>query len=365
MGFEAKVLADSVSPEGQRLTSLELTYPRIVHSEMMTHRVFSRNSASTRAIAIKAQLDNQLGEFFVPSEFGVNKKGMQAFVNLTADKDERAREVWTHGEERALTTFLELILGEKVLQRVLGYEPSREYVSREVIQEHYSELVGLIPKADPDPEKDFAISDESMLNVHKQLAGRGLEAYMWHTIVLTGTEMENFFALRDHPDAQGEIATIARMAHEQIDASTPRELSFGEWHLPYVTDEDRHALAGDTTKLIQVSAARAAAASYNRQHARSEYKSLFDRYGDLLRGGHMSPLEHQARPFSQNEIEERDEEIAFMRHNDARRMQLLKGIGLTALNQKIEQHHFRGNLRGWVSQRKLIPNEDNFAKVIR
>lgn len=351
MAFRAVVLADSVSLEGCRLTTFELTYPRIVHAEMMTHRLFSRNSASTRAIPLSVQLYNLLTNPFIPEKFGVNQPGMQAYRHLEGMKYEEAVKVWLQGRDRAITTVIELILGIEKAEEVLQYDSSREYVSGDVILEHFEELKQLFPKS----TDDIDLSETGMLNVHKQLAGRGLESYMWHTIVLTATEFDNFFALRDHPDAQGEIATIARLMKKAYVESTPKQLQPRQWHLPYVTEGE----FDNIEDAIKSSVARAAATSYNRQHVHNPERER-GRYNDLLSGGHMSPFEHQATPFTRDEWRLR------------RTLQNVAGGFVTHDNLNVSAGHlqevarlleFSGNLRGWTPHRKQIANEYNFGEL--
>ena len=354
MAANATILADSISPNGCRLTSFEATYGRIVHSEMMTHRVFSRNSASTRAIPISIQLRNLLANPFIPERFGINQRGMQSAQFLEGLKHERAVELWLRGRDRAVTNVIEMILGTEIAEEVLGYDSNREYVPGDVLLERLPNLTALFPKSDDEVD----LSETSMLNVHKQLAGRGLEAYMWHTIVLTGTEFENFFALRDHPEAQGEIAQIARLMREAYDDSTPKELEFGEWHLPYVKDgEFERPFDG-----IRASAARAAAASYGRQYAEVAPEKEYDRYNDLVYKGHMSPLEHQGTPFSKQEYEARSEAAM------AARTRLYASLVVGEVNQPalnaVESLKFSGNLRGWTQHRKQIAHEANFGLIV-
>ena len=48
--IKAVIAADSINVKGKRITTFIVTMPRIVLAELNTHRVFSRNSASSRAI---------------------------------------------------------------------------------------------------------------------------------------------------------------------------------------------------------------------------------------------------------------------------------------------------------------------------
>lgn len=362
MAFQAVVLADSISPEGHRITTFEATYPRIVHAEMMTHRMFSRNSASTRAIPLAIQLKNLLENPFIPEKFGINQSGMQAYRDLEGLKHEEAVELWLRGRDRAITTVLELILGNQVAEEVLQYESNREFVSAETLLKDFDKLMELLPKSTDSVEKQQLMESKGVLNVHKQLAGRGLEAYMWHTIVLTGTEFDNFYALRDHPEAQGEIATIARLMKQAYNESTPKRLEEGEWHLPYVEEgEFDNPFDG-----VRASAARCASVSYNRQHVRNAEKE-FERYETLLRGGHMSPLEHQATPFTASEYGRREGVMKVIeKYLDVQSNHVgpeLTDGEMNGILQAAGQLMFSGNLRGWTQHRKQIAHEDNFGAL--
>lgn len=349
MAFSAEIVADSISPDGHRLTTYEATYPRIVHSEMMTHRVFSRNSASTRAIPIAAQLKNVLLNPFIPEKFGINQSGMQASFFLTGDKHLQAVMLWLRGRDRALTTTLELILGDEIMGALFEYIPSKEFVTGERLLEKFVMLKELLPKSGD----LIDLSQTTMLNAHKQLAGRGLESYMWHTVVLTGTEFENFFALRDHADAQGEIATIARHLRAAHDESTPKELSYGQWHTPYVNEDE---YVNDTEGAIQASAARSGSASYGRQNIKRTVEGERERYLDYRNKAHMSPLEHQATPISKEEWAIRRAAI-----RDIRSSGRSTGVSPLALSQLVDSLEFSGNFRGWRQHRKDIQHESNFA----
>lgn len=349
MSFEAKVLADSVDSHGNRLLTLEETYPRLVHAERMTHRIQSKNSASTRAIPLSNQLRNLLENPFIPEKFGINQPGMQSYNHLSGLKHDDAVEVWLTGRDRALTTTIELILGREAAADVLGYNPRREFVHRDTLTEHFDEVMEIIPKS----TDTIDLNETGFLNVHKQLAGRGLEAYMWHTIIVSGTEWDNYFALRDHKEAQGEIATAARLSRKAIENSTPIQLEHGQWHTPLVEPGE----FDDTFDAIRASGARTAAVSYNRQAVKNFEKEV-GRYNDLRNGGHMSPLEHQATPFSEGELIARDNMA-----EAASRAGRMVELGELAIRQLEESTQFLGNFRGWRQHRKDIEHEDNFGNL--
>src|SRR3954454_17073296 len=94
MGFDAKVLADSVSPGGHRLTTVEATFPRFILAEANTHRVFSRNSASSRAIPTERNIERVTLDPFVPETFNQRIKGMGVGDALEAEEAEKARHLW-------------------------------------------------------------------------------------------------------------------------------------------------------------------------------------------------------------------------------------------------------------------------------
>lgn len=351
MSFAARAIADSISTLSRiRIITILATYPRLIHSEVMTHRMFGRNSASTRAIPLKNQLRNILTNPFIPEKFGINEPGMQSWSYLAGLKHNEAVEIWLRGRDRAVTTVIELILGLELAGKVLGYDTSEEgaYAPADVLLAKLDEVIALIPAS----QSEVPLDDTTLLNVHKQLAGRGLEAYMWHTIVITATEWDNFRALRDHPDAQGEIATIARHIRQAIETSTPRELGEGDWHLPFV-EPGEFASVEDG---IKASVVRCAATSYNRHEAKRPHDDEVKRYHGLVKGGHMSPLEHQATPFTRPEIIACGNAANNLRSEGNR-------LGLTKrqIDQRVEGLQFLGNLRGWTSHRKEIPGESNFG----
>lgn len=302
MGFDAKVLADSQSPAGYRLTTLEATFPRFVLAEFNTHRVFSRNSASSRAIPIAKQLRRVLEDPYVPIEFGSNQPGMQAGPALDGEKQEAAEREWLNARDDAVRRVLGLVTDPDTAQGdLLGTLEQIEEAAR--------------AKDRPD----------AWLNVHKQVANRLLEPFMWHTVIVTATEWENFWNLRCHPDAQPEIRLVAETMRDAAAASEPVELAEDEWHLPLVRPEDRDQ-TGSIEDLIKVSAGRCARVSYLTHAGKRDLGADIELHDRLLESGHMSPLEHPARPLSADEL---------------------------------ERGEWSGNFRGWHSYRKSIKGEAN------
>lgn len=243
--IEAKTIADSMSVDGIRLTTMQLKYHRFIHSEVLTHRVFSRNASSSRAIPVSKMIEQVRNDPAIPIYWGKNQAGMQAKEELEDGDKEYSMFLWGNSVDIACNIA-----------------------------------------------KDMA-----KIGAHKQIVNRILEPYQWMHVVVTATEWENFFALRDHPDAQPEIQELAKAMRKAMDESKPTYLRFGEWHLPYITNDDRESLLLDQMK--KVSAARCARISYlkhdNTSPSLDDDLCLFER----LVGGepmHAPPLEHQATP---------------------------------------------------------------------
>jgi thymidylate synthase ThyX len=302
MGFDAKVLADSQSPAGNRLTTLEATFPRFVLAEFNTHRVFSRNSASSRAIPIAKQLRRVLEEPYVPIEFGSNQPGMQAGPALSGEKEEAAEGEWLRARDDAV-------------RRVLGLVTDPDTAQGDLL-----DTLEQVEQATRNKDRP-----DAWLNVHKQVANRLLEPFMWHTVIVTATEWDNFWNLRCHPDAQPEIRLVAETMRDAAAASEPEELTEDEWHLPLVRPEDRDQV-GSIEDLIKISAGRCARVSYLTHAGKRDLDADIELHDRLLESGHMSPLEHPARPLTEDEL---------------------------AANE------WSGNFRGWFPYRKSIAGEAN------
>lgn len=304
MAFDAKVLADSRSTAGYRLTTLEVTFPRFILPEFNTHRVFSRNSASSRAIPIVKQLRRVLEDPCLPIEFGSNQPGMQAGSPLAGEAKLTAEGEWLRARDDAVRHVLGLVAGPGSIR---GDEDLLACVER----------VGEACRAHNQPK--------SWLNVHKQVANRLLEPFMWHTVIVSATEWDNFWNLRCHPDAQPEIRRIATLMRATVEGSTPAELGPGQWHLPLIRPADREEVSSELD-LVKISAGRCARVSYLTHAGERDLSADIALHDRLLASGHMSPMEHPAQPLGAADL---------------------------------KRSEWSGNFRGWRSYRKLIPGEDN------
>jgi thymidylate synthase ThyX len=270
--ISARIVADSICANRKRLTTLSLVYPRFIHSELMTHRKLSRNAASSRAIPVKRMLEDVLNDPAMPIFFGKNQKGMSASEELEPEL-----------KKQAIATIL--LLRDTSVKMV------------------------------------EALND---LGLHKQTANRYLEPWQHMNTIVTATEWDNFKNLRISPKAQPEFMALASAIRDAMEAGDPHFKGPGDWHLPYVQNEEFNKYSRtDPHRLLKLSVARCARVSYKTHEGEVDEDKDMIRYNDLLLSGHMSPFEHQARPFE-------------------------------------EADYASGNFSGWQQYRKLIPFEDVF-----
>jgi thymidylate synthase ThyX len=234
----ATVVEDSVSPQGKRITTLHLVYPRWILAQLNTHRMFSRNTRSSRAIPVERLLQEVETAPVVPLTWRSAQKGMVAGPELPSDEAAEARKIWIVARNCALT----------------------------------------------------AAKGLADLGVAKEITNRLLEPFaVAHTLV-TATEWDNFFELRLAPDAQPEIRALAQAMKAAMGASVPVRR---DTHMPYVTPHEWSC--NGQRVCMRISAARCARISYkpfdgsNPDPVRDE-----DLARGLLRDRHMSPFEHQA-----------------------------------------------------------------------
>jgi len=329
-GFSAKVVADSVSPTGKRLTTLEVVFPRMILSEFNTHRMLSKNSASSRAIPAVKQLRKILDYPYVPNYIGINESGMQASKFLSGDDLKHAQENVYLKRDRAIVGALEDLVGRSYVRSAFGDTLGNVLVNGfdEKALESVEHILAYYKNVISDSKKENFEFPEGFLNIHKQTINRYLEPFMWHTVVVTATEWGNYFALRIHGDAQPEIALPTELIRDAMDASTPAPLAYGEWHLPFVQEDEKHLITSDTIEDWKyVSSGRCARVSYETHDGARDIKKDIELSRDrLLPHGHMSPFEHVATP-----VEDTYE-------------------GDT------------GNFKGWLQFRKTIPFESDYGQ---
>lgn len=350
MGFSARILADSLAPCGKRLTTIEATYPRPIHSELLTHRLLSKSSASSRAIPVERLIQRIIDDPWVPMYIGANQKGMQAGAELPEDERRHAVTEWS-------------------------------YTARDnaVASARYLASIG----------------------VHKQVVNRLLEPWMWITVLISATEWDNFFGLRLHKDAEPHFQHIARLMKDAMDGSTPRKLAVGEWHLPLIDLEDRAAVwtwitgrpmpdswsdvrrafsahissrAVDTMldtfeeALVKISVGRCARVSYLTHDGKrdlAEDQKLHDRLM-VQQPLHASPAEHVAKAldfpewFKRNRPPGRetlaDFQLFYHEWDSNSAASADNPIELQMLARMLRQMQ-SGNFMGFRQYRKMLPNE--------
>lgn len=297
MEISAKVLADSISPKGIRLTTFECHYHRFILPEVNTHRALSKNGASSRAIPTEKLMAMCEAEKVEPFEWGLDQSGMQAFTHADEFLEAEGRAIWDEARADAIR--------------------------------HAGRL----------NEKGFA----------KQIVNRVMEPFLSTRTVLSGTDWANFNTLRHHKDAQPEFRELARCIIAAKAESKPRFLGAGDWHTPYILpeDEDRFRQWSKDKEFIaaiesvingrpiwfetdaalircMVSAARAARASYRTVEGKpTDFEKDLELFKRLVvtQPVHASPTEHQATPYA------------------------------------MEKAHMTANYRGWVPFRRLIAGE--------
>ena len=249
MGFSARVLLDSVSPAGVRLTTMEVRYPRFIHSELMTHRVFSRNAASSRAIPIRKMIDAVREDPAMPLWWGRNQSGMQAREKLDETAQQLAESEWRAALQDALR--------------------------------HAERLA------------------DKEINLHKQLVNRILEPFAWITVIVTATEWANFFVQRTHEDAQPELKHVAELMLRAYRDSVPKRLELGAWHTPLIQPDEEQTMSAEDR--VKISVARCGRVSYLTHDGKRDLAKDLELYDRLVEGGangHWSPFEHVATPLS-------------------------------------------------------------------
>lgn len=252
--ISSETILDSYSNYTEkRITTLKLTYPRCIHAELLTHRTFSRNSASSRAIPTQKLIDDVKQNPFIPLYWGENKAGMQA------------------SEE----------INENVIHPVHGNLSN----------------IDMWLKA-----KDNAIiMAEAFANAgyHKQIVNRILEPYSHIIVLVTSTEWDNFLELRDHKDAEPHIRLLAKKIKECLDNKKNQQiLKKRQWHIPFIDEEEKFLKIEDKLK---ISVARCARISYmtfgGKKSSIEDDLKLYEKLV-ISKPLHASPTEHQAGVWS-------------------------------------------------------------------
>ena len=311
----AEIIADSLNGQGDRLTSFIVVVPRIVLAEFNTHRMLSRNSASSRAIPFDTMLEKVMENPFIPIKWQEDHTGMQGNTYLTGRNVTLADGAWLRARDRAVEEA-------KMLNKNIG--------------------------------------------VTKQFCNRLLEPFLYHTIIVTASEWQNFLALRAHSAAEIHIQDLAFKMLEVYNKSTPKQLKQGQWHIPFgdKMDEDRiyellDESGGDPDRYVEIddeeiqeakvkiATARCARVSYLNYEGTDDYEKDIKLHARLSNLGHWSPFEHCAQAMTDTEYRtnvrgdgkitsDHDYELAF--------------------NKKDEG--WSGNFKGFIQYRKMFLGEN-------
>jgi thymidylate synthase ThyX len=364
MSYKCEILADSLSPQGHRLTTFKLTYPRIIHAELMTHRMFSRNSASSRAIPFEKMVQMVEEDPFIPIAWQKDHKGMQGTEYITAKDD-----IWL-----AKTNWLR----------------ARDYAV------------------------DYAAHNNKQVGVTKQLCNRLLEPFMWHTVIVTsGYEgLENFFGLRcpkygneehgyyrskkealrnlqakgvdisnllkstdlewmqiNKSQAEIHIQILAEMMWDAYNDNRPKRLKEGEWHIPFGDKMDdayiQEELAEELPRFeqryqsfifakVKIATARCARISYETlgKDSKIDYEADIKLHDRLLADHHMSPFEHIAQAMSEQQYHEfrKGRHEAELMDNSENEFWIIE--------DETGELGWCNNLRGFIPYRYIVENEN-------
>ena len=321
-GIVVRIVADSISSTGKRLVTFEGEVHRSIWSEFMTHRLFSRNAMSSRAVPILKMLDNTKA---VPIKFGAKKAGMVAGES--------------HDEA--------VILNEILYNPDLGtYEWHDVKYSKEAAWEKAAESI-----------REYARAfDEA--GYHKGDINRLLEPFQHIKFVMTATELDNFMFLRRAPDAKEEIRELADCMYKAMEESSPEVLESGEWHVPYV-NTSRDLFQGSPTfgkriytcdkgshitleEALAVSSSCCGQVSYRKiDNSFEKAMSIYEKLGVGSEGLHASPFEHQGTPLE-------NPEPVYMVEPDHWE------VGVTHIDRDMK--YWSGNFNGWIQHRQLLDN---------
>lgn len=265
MSVNAKIIAHSCAPGAPDLITMQVRFPWWLLPEMNTHRVFSRNYGSTRAIPISKLIDEANNDPALPIKWTSHRPGMQGGDDISSEQIEWAEEAYLEARDHA-------VKGARVLLD---------------------------------------------LGIAKQNANRLLMPFIHVEGIITATDWDNFFDLRCHPDADPTMRALAEAMRDAIKASVPADpmifkritgphaesKSEDSWHLPYVgVDDWRYAVdllppgGGYVFRILaMISAARCARVSYLRHDGSNpDIEKDLALAKRLLESKHMSPFEHQA-----------------------------------------------------------------------
>lgn len=306
--ISAVIAADSINSFGDRITTLILTMPRFILAELNTHRMLSKNSASSRAIPFKTMYLNIWNDHFKPIKWQKDHKGMQGSEYFEGADVDNLEELWVTAAKYSLE----------------------------------------------------CAKDLNEVGLSKQFCNRIIEPFAWHRVLVTATEWDNFVGLRSHKDAEMHINELSDAVLKAMNESTPNPLKDGEWHLPFGDTFNDEVLRKDALTLkitvmelkIAVAIARCARVSYdNFNGSKHDYLKDYDLFKKLFISQpiHASPSEHVAYAMSYNEY------ITNVRGQLD--VDLCDGQYTVDIKSNWDKMGYCRNFRGWVQYRTLLESD--------
>ena len=300
--IKAKIVADSINQQGDRLTSLVLTYPRIIHAEMMTHRMFSRNASSSRAVPVDKMIKAVKENTFCPFEFQKSHKGMQGSEYFTGIERQECINLWLESAELALQQAEKMKakgISKQIINRIL--EPYQYYTmlitgSKEG-WDNFFELRCPSYKIDDIDNTRFKSWKDliSFIKGRDKVDDSVIESYEQFSVI---EKLQ-----KNKGQAEIHIMNLAEKIYDAIQNSVPLQLKENQWHIPF---EDKiNELYPNLTleDKIKVSVGMAANTSYTIVGDGSiitleKATRIHDKCKEL---NHSSVFEHCARVMSDDE----------------------------------------------------------------
>ena len=302
--IEAKVIKHSRCPRGHELITYELVFPRFLLAELNTHRMFSKNSASSRAIPFKKMVEMIQNDPFIPIAWQKEHKGMQGTKYLTGDEAKIAELKWLQANVDAIHRAQMLNLGgvtKQLCNRLL--EP---FMWHKVLLTTGKEgLQNFFELRCPQYELDEMDDYDDVIKTYKLKSKREILAlgnwYSHEREKFTSDFTNHDWLMINKGQAEIHMMELAESMYDTYNESVPQNLKEDEWHIPY--DEellDLVAGKGYTYKdIIKASTGLCARTSYitvgdEKIPSIETLISIHDKMKDSV-PFHASPFEHCAK----------------------------------------------------------------------
>ena len=368
--ISAEIVADSISPQGDRLTSLVLTYPRIIHAEMMTHRMFSRNASSSRAVPIQKMIEAVKNNTFCPFEFQKAHKGMQGSEYFTGQDKADCIKLWLESAELALQQaekMKEKGITKQVINRIL--EPYQYYTMLITgSKEGWDNFFNLRC-----PQYQYTCEDSKVHHLKSKKEWRDMrgwcvdsEGHTWACPVENPKTDLDWLKL-NKGQAEIHMMDLAEKIYDAVNESTPRQLHSGQWHIPFEDKICDFNITLSNEELVKISTAMVAHTSYTivGGEAVKSYEKWIELHDKLIASEppHSSPMEHCARAMSNEEF------VSFTKsiHSISNKVEKTNQGGLRQgevmvddfIVNREEHYGWCNNLKGFIPYRYFIDNKTN------